>query len=205
MFRRLVDATIPGEQSPIDGVAGSADVPLIKALVFAARKSADFQHSLDDECMTAENLAASALVIAEAHGTEALTLLPDIDQRAAIVAYTMESPLYGCVNAACRSNDRTKVKPYFPYLKLLHAALARLQPIERIVYRGVKEDLRTGYTLGSTFTWWQLSSCTTNVGVLATPEFLGESGPRTHFMIETSSSRPIHMFSSVEDEVMLMC
>ena len=41
--------------------------------------------------------------------------------------------LYGKLNKLLRDEDRSKLKPFFPYLKLLLTALERLPNIEQMV------------------------------------------------------------------------
>ena len=48
------------------------------------------------------------------------------DMGAAIYLYTMESNFYRQVNKLLRVEDRTALKPFFPYLRLLLVALRRL-------------------------------------------------------------------------------
>ena len=47
------------------------------------------------------------------------------DELAAIYLYTLEV-LYRPLNAALNERDRDKIKPYFPYLKLMNSALEKL-------------------------------------------------------------------------------
>ena len=46
--------------------------------------------------------------------------------------------LYEDLNKLLRDEDRQKLRPYFPYLKLLLSALDLLPDVEATVYRGVK-------------------------------------------------------------------
>jgi hypothetical protein len=73
------------------------------------------------------------------------------------------------------------------------------------VWRGVSEDLSTSYTRGKEFTWWAVSSCTSAISVLESPLYVGTSGPRTIFSIESSSGKSIRGISYFqhEDEILL--
>ena len=73
------------------------------------------------------------------------------------------------------------------------------------VWRGVPEDLSAIYSKGKEFTWWALSSCTSSLSVLESPIYVGNSGPRTMFSIETSSGKLIrdHSYFQHEDEILL--
>ena len=48
------------------------------------------------------------------------------DMAAAIYMYTIDSNFYRLLNTLLRVEDRTALKPYFPYLRLLLIALRRL-------------------------------------------------------------------------------
>ena len=73
------------------------------------------------------------------------------------------------------------------------------------MWRGVSEDLSASYPRGKEFTWWALSSCTTAISVLESALYLGTSGPRTMFSIETNSGKSIRALSYFqhEDEILL--
>jgi hypothetical protein len=73
------------------------------------------------------------------------------------------------------------------------------------VWRGVPEDLSDLYPKGEQRTWWSLSSCTSTIGVLESPFYLGKSGTRTMFSIETRSGKLIrsHSYYQDEDEILL--
>lgn len=73
------------------------------------------------------------------------------------------------------------------------------------MWRGVTGDLSDNFTTGDKFTWWALSSCTTKISVLESPQYVGTSGPRTMFSIETKSGKQIHEHSyfQSEDEILL--
>jgi hypothetical protein len=133
------------------------------------------------------------------------------DESASIMLYTMgwepsNKCLYFVLNAALRSKDRGKLKPWFLYLRLLFNALFRLPSISRTVFRGIKLDLGKQYVTGNTVVWWGFSSCTVALSVLQTEEFLGEIGFRTMFTIECLNGKEIrkHSYFSSEDEILLL-
>jgi hypothetical protein len=74
-----------------------------------------------------------------------------------------------------------------------------------LVWRGVREDLSAMYPTGKEFAWWALSSCTASLSVLESPNYLGKSGARTIFSIETNSGKDIraHSYFESEDEILL--
>lgn len=133
-----------------------------------------------------------------------------VDESASIMLYTMESEpenerLYVVLNAALRTEDRRKLKPWFSYLKLFLTALSRLPSCSRRVYRGVKKDLSSEYTKGEKFIWWAFSSCASSVEVLDNEQFLGKTGDRTLFTIECTSGKDISRLSyyETEEEILL--
>ncbi|CAF3941631.1 unnamed protein product [Rotaria sp. Silwood1] len=134
------------------------------------------------------------------------------DESAAIMLYSMawqpsNQCLYVALNAALRSTDPTRLKPWFLYLRLFLFALFHLPPIPKTtVFRGVKLNLTSQFQKGERIIWWGFSSCTTSVGVLQSETFLGKTGPRTMFAIECHSARDIrrHSYYPSEDEVLLL-
>jgi hypothetical protein len=138
------------------------------------------------------------------------------DESAAIRLYTMEwdagvdeprSSLYSQLNRTLKQVDRTKLRPWFRYLKLFLTALAKLPSAPRqTVWRGVRKDHTADYPPGEDATWWSFSSCTSSLNVLESDLYLGSVGTRTLFSIETMNGRTIraHSHFQVEDEILLL-
>ena len=138
------------------------------------------------------------------------------DESAAIRLYTMEwdagsddvhSSLYAQLNRTLKQVDRTKLRPWFRYLKLFLTALAKLPPAPRqTVWRGVRKNYSDDYTPGEEVTWWAFSSCTTSLSVLESELYLGTVGTRTLFSIETINGRTVrsHSHFTTEDEILLL-
>jgi TPR repeat protein len=125
---------------------------------------------------------------------------------AVLALYTTElagvSP-YGACNAALRSADRSKCKPYIRFIWFLMHALAKCERyVGGNVYRGVKADLRAQYPKDREVTWFQFSSCSCDIEVEQSEQFLGKTGTRTLFSIEltTGRARSITKFSLVPSE-----
>lgn len=134
-----------------------------------------------------------------------------VDESAAIILYSLEwdpreNSFYIILNNTLRSEDEEKLKPWELYLKLFLNSLEKLPPIKKTIYRGVKLNLSAQYPTGHKFAWWSFSSCTMSVEVLQTEQFLGKTGSRTLFNIESNSGRSIknHSLFPSEDEVLLM-
>ena len=133
------------------------------------------------------------------------------DESASIHLYTMEWPnteqsLYVNLNRALRGVNRQELKPWFRYLKLFLTALFKLPAVEGMVWRGVHGDLSSQYKSNRDQAWWALSSCTLSLKILESPLYLGRTGTRTLFSIETQSGRRIrsHSHFKHEEEILLL-
>lgn len=132
-----------------------------------------------------------------------------IDESAALILYSMnwepkEQSFYCILNETLRSQNRSMLKPWFPFLRLILNAHARLPSKPGLcVYRGVKGDFTAAYQQGKIITWWGLTSCTLNLSII--DKFLGSEGPRTWFNIESTTGKEIrqHSIFPREDEVLL--
>lgn len=137
--------------------------------------------------------SGQALVAEGSGGVDARGL--DADECGALYLYTMESQLYTSLNALLRARNREALKPYFPYLHLLLSAREKLPRYAGVCWRGVRGDLRASYVQGREIYWWAVSSCTRQLDVLSSPQFLGTSGERTQFMIEVTHGVDISHYS----------
>jgi hypothetical protein len=81
---------------------------------------------------------------------------------------------------------------FFLFLKLSLTALYELPSQNRIAWRGVKNvDLSDKYKTGTKFAWWEVSSCTVNIQVFESNEFLGKTGVQTIFSIEYINEKSV--------------
>ncbi|CAF0884352.1 unnamed protein product [Adineta steineri] len=170
--------------------------------------------SLEDACEPIKDLFdhhfKQYITVAKMNSTDPEDKLTQ-DESAAIHLYTMEwakhdNSLYMKLNQTLRSVDRSKLTPWFKYLKLLLTAFFKLPPSkDTLVWRGVREDLSALYPMGKEFAWWAFSSCTASIHVLESPNYLGKSGTRTIFSIQTNSGKLIRACSYFdnEDEILL--
>jgi hypothetical protein len=130
------------------------------------------------------------------------------DEAATVYLYTMEMSDDACVyrilNQTLRVEDRSKVRPWFPYLKLLDSAMSKLPKFKGIVWRGVNKDVSTAFKKGQKITWWSVSSCSKSVDIISA--FLGKAPQSTLFNIECSTGKCIAEYTCYpsEDEVILM-
>lgn len=135
-----------------------------------------------------------------------------IDESAAIRLYTIEWPrphrsLYSMLNYTLKTGNRIALRPYLKYLKLFLTALAKLPcSLPQTVWRGVTKDLSADFPPGTVVTWWSFSSCTTEMTVLNSDLYLGNTGSRTLFSVEIINGRRIHDHShySGENEILLL-
>lgn len=141
--------------------------------------------------------------------------LPDndlsIDEAASIRLYTMHCKIedqrfYTILNTTLRSEDRSLLQDWFPYLKLFISALLKIPSTRQEVFRGVKLDLFNEYSEEQNVVWWAFSSCTTSMKVVERPSFLGTTGRRTLFKIDCYSGKEIQKYSDIpsEQEVLLI-
>lgn len=128
-----------------------------------------------------------------------------LDQSASIMLYTMswiprDQCLYVALNRTLRTEERENLKPWFLYLKLILTAISRLPlSTEKLIYRGIKQDLSELYQQDVKFVWWGFSSCTSSLQVLQN-HFLGSTGPRTLFHIECNGGKDISSYSRYNSE-----
>lgn len=134
-----------------------------------------------------------------------------MDEAWAIMLYTQgwsteEKSFYFIMNSILRAEDPKQMFPWFLYLKLCIHALSKLPSEHQFLYRGVKKDLAQDFSKGETFFWWQFNSCTTSIDVLQEELFLGKTGKRTIFTIESFTGKSIQSHSAMakEKEVLLL-
>ncbi|CAF1473607.1 unnamed protein product [Adineta steineri] len=130
------------------------------------------------------------------------------DESAAIYIYTMEmsdhSCLYRILNQTLRLEDRSEVRPWFGYLKLLDSAALKLPKFKGIIYRGIDKDVTMKFKKGERITWWSISSCSTSINVIS--KFISKSSSSTLFNIECLNGKSVSSYTCYpkEDEVILM-
>jgi len=83
---------------------------------------------------------------------------------ASILLYTSNA-IYAALNKALRDENRAAVKKYFSYLRLFLEAFETLPQQACQLWRGIGVDLFDQYKVGSTITWWSVSSCTSDEAV----------------------------------------
>ncbi|CAF1256132.1 unnamed protein product [Adineta steineri] len=136
----------------------------------------------------------------------------DQQESASIHLYTMQfdggPSLYLLLNRSLRAAIRDELKPWFLYLKLFLTALYKLPSQTKRVWRGIRGiDLSSKYKTGTEFAWWGVSSCTADMQVLESEQFLGKTGQRTLFSIECINGKSVgahSYFKKTEQEIILM-
>ncbi|CAF0738726.1 unnamed protein product [Adineta steineri] len=130
------------------------------------------------------------------------------DESAAVYIYTMEmaddSCVYRVLNQTLRAEDRSKVRPWFGYLKLLHSATSKLPRFKGTVFRGIDRDVTKSFKKGQKITWWSISSCSTSVNVIK--DFINKSPSSTLFHIDCLNGKSVSSYTCYpnENEVILM-
>ncbi|CAF3836281.1 unnamed protein product [Rotaria sp. Silwood1] len=128
------------------------------------------------------------------------------DESAAVYLYTMEggdNSFYRILNQALRSEDRPALKPWFPYLKLLDTALAKLPTVKANIWRGVVGDIGNNLKKNEKLTWWTITSCSLSIDVIK--DFLASETRSTIFLIEAVHGKCVSGYTNYpsEDEVLL--
>ena len=182
---------IPTDDGTLGPITGVMDSPLLDLMTAAAQTG------------VADVEVHAFMAVEKAEELEADGQLGEvsIDEAAAIALYTAESAFYRTLNQLLRQRDRQALKPFFPYLRLLLTARAKLPKHTASVWRGVKGvDLTGSFPKGKKLFWWAFNSTSKNVSTLLNPMFCGTSGTRTQFMIEAESGIDITRFSMVDAE-----
>jgi len=126
-----------------------------------------------------------------------------LNERAAIHIYTQSSPFYSTLNKSLRVKNRSVLIPFFPYLKLLLTALAKLPTVKGTFWRGVRRELHKDFAdkkeKKQNHFFWSFKSTTLNASVLET-SFLGKKGKRTLLNIHGFSGVRIEEYSALADE-----
>jgi len=92
-------------------------------------------------------------------------------------------------------------------MKLFLTALVKLPCLPpATVWRGVTKNVSADFPPGTPVTWWAFSSCTTELTVLENNMYLGNTGNRTLFSVETINGRTVraHSHFVTEDEILLL-
>ncbi len=129
----------------------------------------------------------------------------------ALWLYTHDGLIYRDLNMRLRAQEKAYLQAhYFPYLRILLAALKCLQPLKnRTVFKGVRADVMkesevAAYQPGKTFVWGAFSSVTVNRKILESDQCLGQEGVRTIFEITTTQGSDVGAFFGWEDAEVLM-
>ncbi|CAF1307916.1 unnamed protein product [Adineta ricciae] len=190
---RFVDIKFYEEKlSPVCGYWNEKLIPLEEALKFLRSRMNELQKYIE----TAKNNCH----FPSEHG---LTH----DESAALFLYATEenvNSLNRMLNQTLRSSDRSSVKPWFPYLKLLDTAVAKLPTVRKNVWRAVINDVDRDFKKGEEFTWWTVTSCSLSMDTVA--NHLPSESKITLILIEAIHGKYISGYTEHPDEgeVLLM-
>ncbi|CAF1184910.1 unnamed protein product [Adineta ricciae] len=134
------------------------------------------------------------------------------DDAAAISLYTMEMPknvrIYRLLNRALRDNDRSKVRPWFAYLRLLYNAISKLPKLTKTtVWCGTDKDVTELFNdknKNKKFTSRGIISGSTSPSVISS--CLSNAPKKTVFIIECLTARSIAAYTRYpsKNEVIFM-
>jgi hypothetical protein len=117
----------------------------------------------EDALVFAANMKARRLEqMSGPAGLDGLTKM----EAAAINIYTQQSPIFRELNRALRDADRSALKPWFCFLRILLTALHKLPSCPGVYFRGVSADIASQYSKGKEVVWWEFASSTGNVEAL---------------------------------------
>jgi len=177
------------EEAHLDPISGVLDLPLPKTLKDAAAKI----------CSSGE------IKISEKKGRDLAKIqagnpIKEMGEElyASIMLYTSNA-IYRSLNKVLREEDRRGVKKYFKYLRLFLEAMKLLPAQQTSLYRGISVDLYDQYKVGSTVTWWGVSSCTSDEEV-ARNFMNGCGGKCTFFTLDVKSACDIASISFYSNE-----
>ena len=123
------------------------------------------------------------------------------DESAALLLYTTEAgehSFYLALNQILREEDRSKIRPWFSYLKLLDTALNKLPTVKGNIWRAVSGNVTSDYKKNQVITWWTVTSCSTSAEVVKA--FLKPNQEATLFMIEAVNGKNIAGYTMYPDE-----
>jgi len=195
-MKRLEDIVDDPVMSPIRGLRDSPTLCLVEAINFAIANDQEMaQHDFNGGLHLAHMFA---------QGKDNDPYL-NKEEIAAIHFYTQESPFYSLLNLRLRTTERARLKPFFPFLKLILGAIYKLPRFKGMVYRGIKQDVSHKFQKDQQKVWWGFSSASKNVEVMNSEGFFGHTGSRTLFAVNSIFGVSIKYYSAYngEDEVLL--
>ena len=134
-------------RSPIDGYADEVIVPLEQAVENLIPLISNISKYVDH----AKN---------ECNKTSCLLTL---NESAAIYLYTMPTCFFQLLNETLRTENRSALKPWFPFLKIFISALEKLPSSKLTVWRAVALDIEHFSLENDTITRWSVNSTSTNL------------------------------------------
>lgn len=178
--------------TPISGVMDLAVPPTLKDAIGNACDDGSIKKSVSQGETLAKKQAGGPLVpmTKEHYGS--------------IMLYTSNA-IYRDLNKVLREENRLGVQKYLRYLRLLLHSTDLLPKKNVTLWRGISVDLSGQYTVGSTITWWGVSSCTSDQQVAR--NFMNGCGGDCSFLtIDTKTAVDISQitFYSNEKESLLL-
>lgn len=195
-YLRMGFEEIVKEDPNLTPISGIMELELKKKLLDACKHictSCDVKSSVTKGLSLAKNNAGNP------------TKVMNQELYGAILLYTSNA-IYKDLNKVLREQNRTAVKKYFDYLRMLFEAADILPKKEVTLWRGISVDLSKQYIPGSKVVWWGISSCTSDQNVAK--NFMNGCGGDCSFLtIDSKTATDISelSFYSSEKESLLLC
>ena len=177
------------------------DTPIVSFQEAVTATEVTCESSFQEEADLA--LSFAKRLFATPRGKQHLRTL-NINEAATFHMYTQETNLYKKMNSTLGGwgdSDPKDIPHFLPFVQLMVTAMAKLEPVACVVYRGVRQSLAEtigDLKVGDTLTWGAFTSSTLSPDVLRDPQFLGmdaELGERVVFEIKILTGVKIHHFS----------
>ncbi|CAF0770739.1 unnamed protein product [Adineta steineri] len=97
------------------------------------------------------------------------------------------------LNQTLRAEDRTKLRPWFGYLKLLDSATSKLPKLKGTIFRRIDKNITTSFKEGQRVSCWSVTSCSKSIAVISS--FINESSSSTLFHIECLNGKSISSYT----------
>ena len=119
-----------------------------------------------------------------------------LNESAAIYLYTMSTCFFRLLNETLRAENRSALKPWFPFLKIFINALEKLPSSKLTVWRAVALAIDHFPFDNNMITWWGVNSTSTNINTIQSLP----TEKSTLFTIEALNGKDITEYSAFPDE-----
>lgn len=188
-YLRMGFEEVDKSENNLSPISGIMDLVLCSTLADAIGKCAS-KYDVENAVSQGEKMAKKKA------GNPVKTMNKEL--YGSIMLYTSNA-IYKDLNKVLRDENRKGVKKYFDYLRMFFEALDSLPKQNVTLWRGISVDLYDQYKVGSTVTWWGVSSCTASKSV-AEGFMNGCGGNGTFLTIDSKSATDIGDISFYSSE-----